>query len=141
MDIVVWNVVLKASGSLFTQSHPVSKLPYNKRKYDYMELPILLSCLKCHLSLMGAFCSLCPPTKRKLWRDLGGGFLGGSMVKNLPVNAGDTGDVVSIPGLKRSPGRGNGNPLQYSCLENPKDRKAWQAIVHRVPNSRTQLSD
>ena len=90
---------------------------------------------------MGAFCSLCPLVKREVWEDIGRGFLGGSMVKNLPVNGGDTGDVGSIPGLERSPGGGNGNPLQYSCLENSMDRKVWQAIVHRVPNSWTQLSD
>ena len=51
------------------------------------------------------------------------------MVKNLPANAGDVG---SIPGWGRSPGEGNGNPLQYSCLENPMDRGAWQATVIRV---------
>ena len=44
------------------------------------------------------------------------------MVKNLPANAGDTGDAGLIPGLRRSPGEGNGNPLQYSCLENPRQR-------------------
>ena len=54
------------------------------------------------------------------------------MIKNLPTNAGDTGDEVSIPGLGRSPGEGNGNPLQYSCLGNPTDRGAWWATVHRV---------
>ena len=48
------------------------------------------------------------------------------MVKNQPVNAGAAGDVGLIPGLERSPGVGNGNPLQYSCLENPMDRGAWQ---------------
>ena len=57
------------------------------------------------------------------------GFPGGSVVKNPPVNAGD---LVSIPGSERSPGEGNGNPLQYSCLENPMDREAWQTRVHRV---------
>ena len=57
------------------------------------------------------------------------GFPGGSVVKNLPANAGDVG---SIPGSGRSPGEGNGNPLQYSCLENPMDRGAWQATVHGV---------
>ena len=57
------------------------------------------------------------------------GFPGGSVTKNLPANAGDTG---SIPGLGRSPGGGNGNPLQYSCLENPLDRGAWRAAVHGV---------
>ena len=63
---------------------------------------------------------------------------GGSVVKNLPANAGDLG---SIPGWGRSPGEGNGNPLQYSCLENPMDRGALQAIVHGVAKSYTQLSD
>ena len=58
------------------------------------------------------------------------GFLGGSsVVKNLPANAGDMG---LIPGLGRSPGEGNGNPLQYSCLENSIDRGAWWATVHGV---------
>ena len=51
------------------------------------------------------------------------------MVKNLPANAGDSG---SISGKGRSPGEGNGKPLQYSCLENPMDRGAWQATVHGV---------
>ena len=68
------------------------------------------------------------------------GLPSGSMVKNPSANAGDTG-VGSILELKRSPGRGNGNPLQYSCLKNPMDRGAWQAIAHRVVESWTQLSD
>ena len=51
------------------------------------------------------------------------------MVKNPPADVGDTG---SIPGLRRFPGEGNGNPLQYSCLRNPRDRGAWRATVHRV---------
>ena len=54
------------------------------------------------------------------------------MVKNLPASAGDAGDAGSIPGSGRSPGGGNGNSLQYSCLENPTDRGIWRAIVHRV---------
>ena len=57
------------------------------------------------------------------------GFSGGSLVKNLPANAGG---MVSIPGSGRSPGEGNGNPLQYSCLRNPMDRGAWWATVHGV---------
>ena len=61
------------------------------------------------------------------------------VVKNQPANAGDIRDACSLPGLGRSPGVGNGNPLQYSCLENPIDRGAWQTIVHRVAESRTQL--
>ena len=67
------------------------------------------------------------------------GFAGCSVGKNLPANAGDAGDASWILGLGRSPGEGNGSPLQYSCLENPTDRGAWQAIVHRVTKSRTQL--
>ena len=54
------------------------------------------------------------------------------MVKNPPDRAGDTRDTGSIPGLGRSPGGGNGNPLQYSCLENPMDREAWWATFHGV---------
>ena len=61
------------------------------------------------------------------------------LVKNLPANAGGVRDAGSIPGLGRSPGGGPGNPLQYSCLENPQDRGAWWAIVHGVANSWTQL--
>ena len=59
------------------------------------------------------------------------------MVKNLPTNTGDIRDASSIPGLGRSPGGGNGNPLQYSYLENPMDRGAWQAPVHGVSKSQT----
>ena len=61
---------------------------------------------------------------------------GGSDNKESACNAGDPG---SIPGLRRSPGAGNGNPLQYSCLENPMDRGAWWTILHRVTKSQTQL--
>ena len=63
------------------------------------------------------------------------GFTGGTVIKNLPVNAGDTRDMGSIPGSERSPGVGNGNPLQYSCLENSMDKGDWQATVHRVSES------
>ena len=63
------------------------------------------------------------------------------MVKTLPANAGDTRDAGSILGSRRSPGEGNGNPLQYSCLENPMDRGAWWATVDGAAKSRTQLSD
>ena len=58
------------------------------------------------------------------------GFPGSSVVRNLLVNAGATGDLSSIPGSRRFPGEGNGNPLQYSCLESPVDRGAWWATVH-----------
>ena len=62
------------------------------------------------------------------------------LVKNPPANAGDVRDVGSIPGLGRSPGGGNNNPLQYSCLKNPMDRGAWWATVHRATESWTRLS-
>ena len=61
------------------------------------------------------------------------------VVKNPPANVGDIRDASSIPGLGRLPGIGNGNPLQYSGLENPMDRGAWQAAVHRATQSQTQL--
>ena len=56
------------------------------------------------------------------------GFPGGANVKNPPASAGDTGDMGLIPGSGRSPGEGNGNPLQYSCLVNPMDKGVWQAM-------------
>ena len=61
------------------------------------------------------------------------------MVKNLPANAGDIRDVGSVSGLGRSPGGGNGNPLQYSCLENLVDRGAWWAAVPGIAKSQAQL--
>ena len=61
------------------------------------------------------------------------------MVKKLPANAGDLRDIGSIPGLGRSLGKGNGKPLQYSCLENTMDRGAWRATVHGAAQSWTQL--
>ena len=57
------------------------------------------------------------------------------MVKNLPASAGGIEDMGSITGLGRSPGGRNGNPLQYSCQENPRDRGSWQAAVHGVTKS------
>ena len=63
------------------------------------------------------------------------GFPAVLVVKNLPANAGDVTDVGSIPGLGRSLGEGNGNPLQYSYLVNPMDRGAWRATVHSVTES------
>ena len=63
------------------------------------------------------------------------------MVKNLPANPGDAGDMGSIPGSGRSPARGNDNPLQYSCQENPMDRGARWATVYGVTESQTTLRD
>ena len=66
------------------------------------------------------------------------GLVGSSVVKNVPANAGDAG---SVPGLERSPGVGNGNPLQYLCLESPMDIEAWWPTVHRVKKSPMWLSE
>ena len=71
-------------------------------------------------------------------KDFVGAYIGSSGVKNPPANAGDTG---SIPGSGRSPGEGNGYPLQYSCLENPTDRGAWRATVQEATKCQTRLSD
>ena len=68
------------------------------------------------------------------------GSPGSSEVKNPPTNAGDARDWGLIPGSGRSPGEGNGNPLQYSCLTNPMDRGAWQATVLRIAKSLILLS-
>ena len=67
------------------------------------------------------------------------GFPIDTVVKNLPANVGDTRDMGLIPGSGRSPGGGNGNPLQCSCPDNPRDREAWWATVHRVATRWTQL--
>ena len=66
---------------------------------------------------------------------------GGPVVKNPPASTGDTGDIGSVSGLGRSPGVGNGNPFQYSCLENSMDKGTWWATVHEAAKSQTQLSD
>ena len=66
------------------------------------------------------------------------GFPGGSEIKASACSAGDPGSIL---GSGRSPGEGNGNLLQYSCLENPKDREAWRATVHGVTKSQTPLGD
>ena len=69
------------------------------------------------------------------------GFPGDSVVKNLPANAGDAGDIGLISRFRRFPGEGNGTPLQYSCLENPMDGGAWKAAVHGIAEGRTRLSN
>ena len=68
------------------------------------------------------------------------GFPGGSEIKNLPINAGDIREPGLMPCQRRSPGGGHGNPLQYSCLENPMDRGAWQAIVTKTCTLLKKLS-
>ena len=66
-------------------------------------------------------------------------FPGGTDLKNQPTNAGHVRTTGPIPGSDRPPGGGQGHPLQYSCLENPMDREAWRATVHRVTKSQTRL--
>ena len=68
-------------------------------------------------------------------------FPGGAVVKNLPANSGYARDLVSMPGLGRPSGIGNGNTLQYSCLEISMDRGAWWATIHGVAKSQTKLSN
>ena len=67
------------------------------------------------------------------------GLPGGSVVKNLPANSGEAGDLGSIPGWGRSLGGANGNPLRDSCLEKPMDRGAWRATVHGIAKRQTWL--
>ena len=67
------------------------------------------------------------------------GFPGGSVVRNPPTNVGAAGDAGLIPGSGRSPGGGNGNPFQFSCLGSPTDRGAWWTAVHRVAQNWTQM--
>ena len=78
---------------------------------------------------------LIPGNYQDLWASIAA-----QLIKNLPANGGDARDACLKPGSGRSPGGGNGNPLQDSCLENPMDRRAWRAIVHGVEKSLTQLS-
>ena len=88
---------------------------------------LLFTCLAIDCLLLRAETASLRLSKELYW-----GFPGGSVVNNLPASAGDAGDMGLIPGLERSPGEKHGNPLQYSCLENPVDRRAWRAAVHRV---------
>ena len=126
----MWSAVAKASGLFFSQSHPVSK--YHVLIINWsMIIQSCLSCFpvsRCHLSLMGAFYSLCPPTKKEGREELGG-FPVGLVVKNPLANARDIGEVGLILGLGRSPGEGNGYSLQYCCLGNSMDRGGWWAAV------------
>ena len=99
----------------------------------------------CHgLWVMGASCLNSPRPKPlllsfRVWNNTG--LPGDTVVKNLHANAGDTRDVGLIPGSGKSPGEGNGNPLQYSCLGNPLNRGACWTTVHGVTKSQTWLSN
>ena len=80
-------------------------------------------------------------TNNYFWFSFGsyGGFVGGKVIKNLSTNVGATGDAGSIPGSRRFTGRGNGKPIQYSCMGNAMDREVWWATVHGVAKSWTGL--
>ena len=105
-------------------SPPISYLPSLKER---RKLHCFLHPL-CRIILWWAFSSQLVPKA---------GFPSGSVVKNLPADAGDTGDAGLIPGLGRFPSEGNGNTLQYICLENLIDRGAWWTIINGVPKSQT----
>ena len=98
----------------------------------------------CTLLILSLFCSsphrfqYLPSPNTCMWGELG--FPGLSAVKNPPVSAVDSGVSGLVPGSGRSPGVGNGNPPQYSCLENSMDRGAWWTTAHGVTKSQTQLS-
>ena len=117
--------------------------------YDYLDLlgngvivlDIQGSCVECGKWFLPA-CDFVHIWRTISWR--WGGSLGASqvpqLVKNPPASTVDVRDVGLFPGLRRSPGEGTDNPLQYSCLENPMDREAWQSTVHRVTKSLMRLS-
>ena len=101
------------------------------------------SCLRTRLSIQSVwFCSFFSPFLQFLRAGTMSslGFPDGSMLKNPPANAGDTGNADAIPGSGRSPAGGHGNPLQYSCLGNSTNRRAWRVIVHGGIKSQTLLN-
>ena len=97
-----------------------------------MLLICVFSPVECKFHTHGEFYMFCSQVPKIV------GFSGCSVVKNLPFNVGD---VDLIPGLGRSPGEGNGYRLQYSCLKNSMDIRAWRATVHGIAKNWTQLSD
>ena len=118
----------KCMGRLFTGVAWVAPLLFLKHFEDVILLTSGLHCFWCIVS--------CDYIRSSVQDVLG--FPGGSAVKNPPAN---TGDMGSIPRPGRSPGGGNGNLLYYSCLDNPRDRGAWQATVHGVTKSHMWFSD
>ena len=110
---------------------PVLQAPCSSQR------PLVLSVSRiCFLRYSGHVYICLLHMHRSVW-----GFPGGTEVKNLTANGGNTEDAGSIPGSGRSPGGGNSNPLQYSCLENPMDRRACRATDHRVAMSWIRLRD
>ena len=117
-----------------TVSRWLPSLPTSPRVLNIILLPTLRCMLNTSLNELRFPNSLC----YLLYYYGQRGFLGGSEIKASAYNAGDLG---LIPGSGRFPGEGNGNPLQYSCLENPMDGEAWWTIVHGVAKSQTRLRD
>ena len=123
----------------FLKKKIVLFFPFFKKNYPGTNLDLRLSFANCIL-----FPQLLSSYILFRWIGIGQdrglkGFPGGTSGENSPANAGDVRDTDSVPGSGRSPEGGNGNPLQYSCLENPMHRGAWRATVHRVAKSRTRL--
>ena len=110
---------------MFSSGHHSSQ-GEKKNRYEENPLTSILSCENCVNSFRSHLL-------KKEW-----GLVSGSDGKESTCSAGDPG---LIPVLGRSPGEGNGSPLQYSCLENPPDRGAWRATVHGVTKGQTQLND
>ena len=102
--------------------------------------PLQCSCLENPRDRGASWAAICgvAQSRTRLKRLSSSSSSSGQVVKNLPANAGD---AALIPGLGRSPGEGNGNPFQYSYLGNPMDREDWQATVHGVAKSQTQLNN
>ena len=99
-------------------------------------LPLALNFQTCDIqSITSGIIELLRTWTRLVWKEML------PMCKLLPANVQGTREAGSVPGLGRSPGEGNGNPLQYSCLENPMDRGAWWATVHAVIKGQRALSD
>ena len=126
------------------KSYPCVQILAAMSKFvDLLELQFLISKIGIVTFILNMviytiyFC-IVPGTLWVLLISSGWGFSGVSEVKAPACSAGD---LSLILGLGRSPGKGNGNPLQYSCLENPMDRGAWWAILHKVAKSWTRLSD
>ena len=156
------NWLLASAGQSIGASASTSVLPMNLQVFPYhgymlyfikssaptlrglMDQPSQDGCSHTHPSLLclGEFSWSSSPDKPSILDYM---LMGATQVvvvmKNLPADAGDVRDLVSTPESGRSPGGGNGNPLQYSCLEKPMDRGAWQATVHGVAKSQTRLTD
>ena len=130
----------KCEGNTFLYIFSASKFCY---LVPIFPLVFLYRSHGCSLVVIVIGCGWCSSISQRVSSRVGvtdgceEGFPVALVVKNPPANAGDIRDTIAIPGSGRSPGEGNGNPLQYPCLESPRDWGAWWAPVHRVPESDT----